>query len=141
MVNSMHIAMELHSLLNPLEIPANTEGREGFTHLAEIHGDVGTTSMRYLVRDHEMSKFTEKKNALLAIGEFLNKKYGEDTVSIHFEDVMHNMRDKILNFPFIIDNAVKAMEELDCLNKEECRRYGKTGRRSHVQQVLPCVPL
>ena len=39
-----------------------------------------------------MSKFTEKKNALLAIGEFLNKKYGEDTVSIHFEDVMHNMR-------------------------------------------------
>ena len=112
MVNSMHIAMELHSLLNPLEIPANTEGREGFTHLAEIHGDVGTTSMRYLVRDHEMSKFTEKKNALLTIAEFLNKKYGENTVSIRFEDVMYNMRDKILNFPFIIDNAVKAMEEL-----------------------------
>ena len=112
MVNSMHIAMELHSLLNPLEIPANTEGREGFTHLAEIHGDVGTTSMRYLVRDHEMSKFTEKKNALLTIAEFLNKKYGENTVSIRFEDVMYNMRDKILNFPFIIDNAVKAMKEL-----------------------------
>lgn len=112
MVNSMHIAMELHSLLNPLEIPANTEGREGFTHLAEIHGDVGTTSMRYLVRDHEMSKFTEKKNALLTIAEFLNKKYGENMVSIRFEDVMYNMRDKILNFPFIIDNAVKAMEEL-----------------------------
>ena len=59
-----------------------------------------------------MSKFTEKKNALLTIAEFLNKKYGENTVSIRFEDVMYNMRDKILNFPFIIDNAVKAMEEL-----------------------------
>ena len=38
--------------------------------------------------DHEMSKFTEKKNALLTIAEFLNKKYGENTVSIRFEDVM-----------------------------------------------------
>lgn len=26
--------------------------------------------------------------------------------------------------------GLKAMEELDRLNKEECRRYGKTGRRS-----------
>lgn len=112
MVNSMHIAMELHRLTDPLAIPANTEGRQGFIHLAEIKGDVGTTHMRYLVRDHEMDRFTKKKEDLKQIAGFLNGKYGEGSVTIGFEDVMYNMRDKILKNPFIIDNAVKCMKEL-----------------------------
>lgn len=112
MVNSMHVAIELHGLLDPLAIPANTEGRQGFTHLAELKGDVGTTHMRYLVRDHEMDRFTKKKEDLKQIAGFLNGKYGEETVSIEFEDVMYNMRDKILQSPFITDNAVKCMKEL-----------------------------
>ena len=82
MVNSMHIAMELHSLLNPLEIPATGRKEKAliiwqrFTEMWEL------PPCGYLVRDHEMSKFTEKKNALLTIAEFLNKKYGENTVNI-----------------------------------------------------------
>ena len=37
--------------------------------------------------------------------------------------------------------GLKAMEELDRLNKEECRRYGKTGRRSPRTASSACVPL
>ncbi|MBS6956501.1 MAG: peptidase T [Enterocloster asparagiformis] len=112
LVNSMEVAMELHSLLDPLAVPAGTRDREGFTHLAEIKGDVGTTQMRYLVRDHELSLFEKKKDDLRRIAGFLNDKYGQGTVELAFEDVMYNMRDKILKTPFIIENAVKCMEEL-----------------------------
>ena len=112
MVNSMEVAMELHRLLDPLAVPAGTRDREGFTHLAELKGDVGATHMRYLVRDHEFSLFEKKKEDLRRIAEFLNGKYGGGTVVLEFEDVMYNMRDKILKMPFIIENVVKCMEEL-----------------------------
>lgn len=112
MVNASHLAMELHSMLSPLEVPANTEGREGFTHLSSLHSDVAQAKMVYLVRDHEQSLYTLKKERLQKIVDFMNDKYGEGTVEIAFQDLMQNMRDKILENPFIIDNAIDAMNEL-----------------------------
>ncbi|MEG1777715.1 MAG: peptidase T [Angelakisella sp.] len=112
MVNASHLAMELHSMLDPLAIPANTELREGFTHLSSITSDVGTARMVYLVRDHEMTLYTEKRQRLEKIVAFMNEKYGDGTVEMAFRDILFNMRDKIMETPFIVENAVKAMKEL-----------------------------
>ena len=111
-VNASHLAMEFHSLIDPLAIPANTSGREGFTHLSSLNSEVGLAKMVYLVRDHEMTLYTQKKDNLQRIADFMNAKYGEGTVEISFKDIMYNMRDKILENPFIIDNAIDAMNEL-----------------------------
>ena len=68
--------------------------------------------MSYIYRDHEMTLYNDKRQQLQRIVDFMNAKYGEGTVEITFRDTMFNMRDKILENPFIIDNAVKAMGEL-----------------------------
>lgn len=112
MVNASHLAIEFHGMLDPLAVPANTENREGFIHLGGIQSEVGIAKMSYIYRDHEMTLYNDKRQQLQRIVDFMNAKYGEGTVEITFRDTMFNMRDKILENPFIIDNAVKAMGEL-----------------------------
>ncbi len=112
MINASHLAMEFHSMLDPMEVPANTEGRQGFIHLSSLNSEVGRADMLYLVRDHEITLYKDKQQKLQRIADFLNAKYGEGTVEIAFEDTMYNMRDKIMENPFVVENAICAMEEL-----------------------------
>ncbi len=43
------------------EKPEYTEGYEGFYLLDDINGSVDYTKMNYIIRDHSMEKFQQKK--------------------------------------------------------------------------------
>ena len=64
MVNSMLIGMEYQQMLPTFENPMYTEGYEGFFHLDHFNGDVETSMMKYLIRDHDMEKFEKKKEQM-----------------------------------------------------------------------------
>ena len=61
MVNSQYIAMEYQSLLPVAQKPEHTEGYEGFIHLTDMEGEVEKSTLRYIIRDHDMEKFAQKK--------------------------------------------------------------------------------
>lgn len=66
MINSIMIAMELNSMLPPEQRPEHTENYEGFFLLNDMKGTVEDTTMNYIIRDHSMKKFNEKKNLIKA---------------------------------------------------------------------------
>ena len=66
MVNSILLGMELAAMLPPDETPGRTEGYEGFYHLMNFNGNVETTVMEYIIRDHSAERFAERKEALQA---------------------------------------------------------------------------
>ncbi|MDO5754959.1 MAG: peptidase T [Tissierellia bacterium] len=111
MVNSLRIAMELESLLPVDEKPEYTENYEGFYLLDAIDGTVDHTKMEYIIRDHSMEKFNEKKSLMKDIVAFLNKKYG-DKITLKMEDSYYNMKEKIKPHMEIIDLAKDSMEEI-----------------------------
>ncbi len=74
MKNSQLIAMEFQSLLPAAQRPEHTQGYEGFIHLTDMHGEVEKSELRYIIRDHDMEKFLEKKAIIEAAGAYLNKK-------------------------------------------------------------------
>jgi tripeptide aminopeptidase len=113
MVNSMKIAMELHSQLPPLEAPEHTEGYEGFYHLISFNGDVEETKMYYIIRDHDKEIFKARKNRMSNIVDLLNERYGKDTISLELKDQYYNMGEKIRPVMEIVDIAQEAMENLD----------------------------
>ena len=86
MVNSMLIGMEYQQML-PTSRIQYTEGYEGFFHLDHFNGDVETSMMKYLIRDHDMEKFGKrKKEQMRQIAAFLNQKYRCDgTVEIKMQ--------------------------------------------------------
>lgn len=129
MVNAQYIAMEFQSLLPAAQKPEYTEGYEGFLHLTDMEGSVEHARLRYIIRDHDMAKFTEKKEIMAAAADFLNRKYGEGTVSLTVKDSYYNMREKIEPCFYIVERAMKAMEAVGMDARTSPVRGGTDGAR------------
>ena len=140
MVNSQYIAMEYQSLLPTAQKPEYTEGYEGFIHLTDMRGEVENSQLRYIIRDHDMAKFQEKKRRMTAAADFLNDKYGAGTVEIALRDSYFNMREKIEPCMEIVDRAKEAMALAGMEPKEVPVRGGTDGARLSYEG-LPCPNL
>jgi len=140
MVNSQYIAMEFQSLLPAHQKPESTEGYEGFIHLTDMSGCVENTTLRYIIRDHDLELFNQKKALMEAVAAFLNNKYGWGTVELKLRDSYFNMREKIEPCMYIVDRAKKAMEDLGITPKIVPIRGGTDGARLSFEG-LPCPNL
>lgn len=140
MVNAQLIAMEFHSMLPVHQRPESTEGYEGFFLLTDMTGCVEESQLRYIIRDHDMEKFQEKKALLEEITAFLNRKYGEGTVTLKLRDSYYNMREKIQPVMHIVERAMRAMEAAGMQPKAAPIRGGTDGARLSYEG-LPCPNL
>jgi len=113
MVNALLLAMEFQSMLPIHENPMYTENYEGFYMLESMEGGIDTANASYIIRDHDIKKFEEKKANFLKISDYLNDKYGVGTFKIKIKDSYYNMKEKIEPHFHLIDNAKRAMEELE----------------------------
>ena len=140
MVNSQYIAMEFQSLLPAQQKPEHTEHYEGFIHLTGMEGEVERSKLSYIIRDHDMEKFQQKKAVMEAAAAFLNAKYGEGTVKLTLKDSYFNMRQKIEPCMFIVDRAKMAMEAVGIEPVTVPIRGGTDGARLSYMG-LPCPNL
>lgn len=140
MKNACLIAGELISLLPSNETPAATEGYEGFYHLNSMEGREEQAVLRYLVRDHDMNKFQDRKRYLERLASDLNRKYGQGTVELMIKDSYYNMREKLEGHEHIIERARKAMEAEGVTPIIKPIRGGTDGARLSWQG-LPCPNL
>ena len=140
MINSQYLAMEFQSLLPVHQKPETTEGYEGFIHLTDMEGSVEQSTLRYIIRDHDMEKFLEKKRVMEAAAAFLNAKYGDGTVTLTLRDSYYNMRQKIEPCMYIVERAKRAMEKVGMQPLEVPIRGGTDGARLSYMG-LPCPNL
>lgn len=111
MVNSMYIATDFINSLPRLETPEHTEDRQGFFHLYEINGEVDTTKLHYIIRDHDKKHFEARKQMMVELADELNAQLGEVRVSVEIKDQYFNMREKIEPVMHIVDIAEEAMKK------------------------------
>ena len=74
MVNASLLAMRINAMLPAGEIPACTEGYEGFYHLTDMRGDVSEAELKYIVRDHDAKHFHTRCERLREIERELNRR-------------------------------------------------------------------
>ena len=86
MKNAILMAGEYNALLPALEIPGHTEGYEGFFHLQEMHGTVEKADMIYIVRDHSMERFQERKAMMEKAAAEIDRRYGAHTAEVELQD-------------------------------------------------------
>ena len=140
MKNACLMAMEFNALLPADEIPACTDGYEGFFHLCDMKGQVEQAVLDYIIRDHDREKFEGRKAAFLAAAEQLNAKYGPGTAQAAVKDSYYNMKEQILPHMEIIDRAKAAMEKNGVTPKVQPIRGGTDGARLSFMG-LPCPNL
>lgn len=140
MVNSQRIAMEFDALLPVQQRPEFTEGYEGFFHLSGVQGSVEETQLYYIIRDHDMDKFQEKKAVMTAAAEFINRKYGDNTLDLQLRDSYFNMKKCIEPCMYVVDRAMNAMRSVGMEPVAVPIRGGTDGARLSYEG-LPCPNL
>lgn len=110
MKNAILIGQEFNSLLPVEQKPEYTEGYDGFFHLISFKGTVEEATFSYIIRDHDMDIFENKKKVMQQCTDFINTKYGEGTATLELRHQYYNMRKEVEPFYFIVEKAMKAME-------------------------------
>ena len=134
------IAMEWNAMLPPFEVPAHTEGYEGFYHLCGMEGDEELATLTYIIRDHDRQSFENRKATAQRITDYLNAKYGAGTVELQLRDSYYNMREKLEDHMEIIDKAKAAFEGCGVKPIVQPIRGGTDGARLSYMG-LPCPNL
>ena len=129
MKNALLISMEFQSLLPSDATPSLTENYEGFFHLERMFGNVERAEMFYIIRDHDMVKFIQKKELFTKAVNFMNEKHGDGTIELHLKDQYFNMLEKIKPTMHIVETAKSAMEELGITPIVKPIRGGTDGAR------------
>ena len=132
MISAMLAAIDFSALLPENEIPACTEGYEGFYHLTEMSGTVEEATLSYIIRDHSREKFEQRKQAVAAAAEEIDRKYG----SVSY----YNMKEKLADCMFLIWDAEKALREVGVEPVIVPIRGGTDGARLSYEG-LPCPNL
>jgi tripeptide aminopeptidase len=137
MLNAILIGMELNSLLPVNQRPEFTQGYDGFFHIIKFEGTVENSSFKYIIRDHDRTKFEQKKKLIADCIELLNKRYGEGVIELALKDQYFNMKEKVEPVIHIVETAQKAMEELGIEPVVVPIRGGTDGSRLSYMG-LPC---
>ena len=136
MVNAQLIAMELNAMLPEAERPQYTQDYEGFFLLTRIDGTVEECKMSYIIRDHDRTKFEEKKKLMQQIVDFLNQKYGQ-RISCEIKDQYYNMREKVEPVFYVVERAIKAITDAGVKPLVQPIRGGTDGANLSFRN-LPC---
>ena len=110
MRNAILIGMEMNGLLPVEQRPEFTEGYEGFIHIVGFNGTVEEATFSYIIRDHDIKLFEDKKEMVKKCADFINLKYGKGTATVEIKHQYYNMRKEVEPHYHIIEKAVKAME-------------------------------
>ncbi len=137
MINSFTVAREIDNMLPKHERPEFTEGREGFYHQLSVGGSVDSCKVIYIIRDHSMELFNERKAKMECVINTINTLYGKEVAQLEMVDQYYNMEEIVSQHPDVINVAIKAMERLNITPKVHPIRGGTDGSRLSFMG-LPC---
>lgn len=140
LVNAGLLAVEFENMMPAAQKPEYTEDREGFIHLHSMEGCVEQASMEYIIRDHDMELFEQKKLLMKNTADYMNQKYGAGTVSLEIKDSYYNMKEKIQPHMHLIHNAMAVYNSLGITPVIVPIRGGTDGARLSFMG-LPCPNL
>jgi len=141
LVHSIKVASDfIDALPKDSWSPETTEGREGFVHPTSIKGELETTTITFIIRDHITAKLAEYETRLKSILDETVAKYNGVTATFKVVEQYRNMKEVIETVPFVTNNAIEAMKRAGVTPKPVIIRGGTDGSRLSFMG-LPCPNL
>ena len=122
MVNAILLAQQLNAQLPAQETPAHT------------------VRMEYIIRDHDRAKFEQRKETMRQAVATIQAQYPTAHVELTMQDSYYNMKEKLTDCMFLIENAKKAAQAAGVTPEVEPIRGGTDGARLSFMG-LPCPNL
>ncbi len=135
MINAVLLANEIISMLPKNEIPAMTEGYEGFFHVTHLEGAVDKAKFEIIIRDHDRTKFEARKDLVEEIVKKIDN--GRNIIELEIIDQYFNMGEVISQNKHILELAEKAYNSCSVRPIVKPIRGGTDGSRLSFMG-LPC---
>ncbi len=136
MINSQELAHNFHASMPSASKPEYTCDYEGFIMLAAMNGDISTTTLSYIIRDHDKDLFENKKQIIEKAYELHVKPYAINS-SLTITDQYYNMGEIVNEQYEIIELAKTAIENCDVKVDISPIRGGTDGSKLSFKG-LPC---
>ena len=140
MENALLIAMGVNALLPAQDVPAKTEGYQGFFHVTALSGTDEKASVEYIVRDHDAEKFAGRCALLQQICDRLQAEHPTARIRLKLSESYRNMAEQIAPCMRLIENARAAARAAGIEPYTEAIRGGTDGARLSFMG-LPCPNL
>jgi len=138
MVNAIKVASEFIATLPKNEwCPESTEKREGFVHPTSIKGELESTTVNFIIRDHITANLEKHENRLKEILESVLASYPELEYTFKITEQYRNMKEVLDTVPFVTDYAIEAMKRIGINSEATIIRGGTDGSRLSFMG-LPC---
>jgi tripeptide aminopeptidase len=130
MVNAVQLAGKLLGML-PREFaaPESTSGRDGFIHPTGIEGSTASTTVRFIIRDHDNDLLAAKGDMLRKICDAIQATYPTAVVQCQITPQYRNMGYWLKEKPEIMDKLRAACADVGVQSYDEPVRGGTDGSR------------
>ena len=129
MVNSIKAAADFVSRLPRTHAPETTADREGFVHPNVIEGGVGSTVVRFIVRDFDTPKLPEMESMIERLARETAADWPGVAVRCEVSESYRNMREVLDRFPEVVENAREAIRRAGLTVRDTAIRGGTDGSR------------
>ena len=138
MVNAIKVVSELVAALPKTEwCPESTEKREGFVHPTSIKGELESTTVSFIIRDHVTANLEKHENRLKGILDTILSTYPELESEFKITEQYRNMKEVLDTVPFVTNYAIEAMKKIGIDSEATIIRGGTDGSRLSFMG-LPC---
>lgn len=111
LINALALACEFQQSLPQQEMAENSEGEQGFFHLATFNGNIEHSKIQYWIRDFNKIRFEQRKQFLQnLVDNFNTKKKLKRKVELEIRDHYYNIAESPISLSNAVALADKAMK-------------------------------
>ncbi|CCW63982.1 unnamed protein product [Phytomonas sp. EM1] len=136
MVNPLLMAVDYIALFDREQTPECTELREGYWWFAGMQANTTEATLHAMIREHDLVRFNERKQAMLDAVKTIEQKYPTGSVHMNIEDVYANISNAINGDPTAIELLLDAVRQAGVEPKVIPMRGGTDGAALSAQGLL-----
>ena len=112
MINAQTLASDYQLSIPKTMRPEHTDHYQGFIHLTESNGSVESSTLRYIIRDHDLTLLKQKEVFLETLAKDLEKRYPGAIVNVSIQHSYSNMKPVLDKHPDILKRVEQAYKLL-----------------------------
>lgn len=136
MINSIEVASAIMNKIPKNELPETTKDKQGYYHVDSISGDVNKTVMKMLVRDFDFEQAKKRIEFLQNAVKEVENTYKGCKITFNPNEKYHNMKEKLMEMPEVIEYAKFALVRSGFEPKEPPVRGGTDGASLTLRGLL-----
>ena len=127
LVNPILVANDILSLLDPLDTPEHSEGKEGFILVCDISGNASDAQIKMIIRDFDKKRFEDRKVFLQKIVTQIKQKHPRASIELEISDSYANIANNLKEDRTCITIVEEAMKNINVPILVEPIRGGTDG--------------